>query len=283
MAKLNENSKLDLHIHSNASDGTLNPKEIVEEALKCGLNLIALTDHDEFRNIEEIKIIAKNHGISFIPGIEISSTFQGNLYHILAYGTDNNNKELVDLLDYNKYLLEKRNDNSIKYLIEKGYDIDYLEYENYDYDVRKGGWKALNFLIDKGICKDVGDYFNRLFYKEKTIIFPEFSSTDKVIKIIKSSGGIPILAHPYYEGDNMPVEAKLRPFLEMGIMGVECFHPNHSKDIMDNCVQWCKEEKLIYTSGSDFHGGFIEVRRMGRPETRIKDVNLGELIELVYE
>lgn len=283
MAKLNESSKLDLHIHSNASDGTFTPSEIVEEASKCGLDLIALTDHDEFRNVEEIKIIAKNHGISVIPGIEISSTFQGNLYHILAYGTDNSNKELIKLLDYNKYLLENRNDNSIKYLIEKGYDIDYAEYESYNYDVKKGGWKALNFLIDKGICKDVGDYFNRLFYKEKTIIFPEFSSTDKVVKIIKDSGGIPILAHPYYERDNMPIGEKLNPFLEMGIMGVECFHPNHSKDIMYKCIQWCKEEKLIYTSGSDFHGGFIEVRRMGRPESRIKDVNLGELIELIYE
>lgn len=277
MIKLSEESRVDLHIHSNASDGTHSPKELVQEAAENNIELMSLTDHDEIENIEEVKTLAKEKGIAFLPGIEISSTFQGKLYHILAYGTDNSNKELMKLMDHNKYLLNKRNDDSIKYLIEKGYEIDFSEYERYEYDKRQGGWKSLSFLIEKEICRDVGDYFNRLFYKQKTILFPEFSSTEKVVRTIKNAGGIPILAHPYYEKDDTPIPEKLSLFIEIGIEGVECFHPNHSYDIINKCLEWCKAKGVIITAGSDFHGGFIETRRMGTPEARIKDIHLGSL------
>lgn len=277
MIKLNEESRVDLHMHSNASDGTHSPEELVREAIRNNIELMTLTDHDEIGNVEKVKDLAKEKGIAFLPGIEISSTFQGKLYHILAYGTDNSDEELVNLIDHNKYLSNKRNDDSIKYLIEKGYEIDYSEYEEFEYDKRKGGWKSLDFLIDKGICRDVGDYFNRLFYKQKTILYPEFPSTEEVTKIIKKANGIPILAHPYYEKDDTPVEKKLGIFIDMGLKGVECFHPNHSQDITNKCLQWCRNMGAIITAGSDFHGGFIETRRMGNPEARVKDVHLGDL------
>ncbi|QGU95637.1 PHP domain-containing protein [Clostridium bovifaecis] len=274
---LSRESRVDLHIHSNASDGTHSPKELVQEAVENNIGLMALTDHDEIENIEEVKSLTKEKGIAFLPGIEISSTFQDKLYHILAYGTDNGNKELMKLIDHNKHMLNKRNDDSIKYLIEKGYEIDLSEYEKYEYDKRKGGWKSLSFLIEKGICRDVGDYFNRLFYKQKTILFPEFSSTEIVVRTIKNAGGIPILAHPYYEKDNTSIPEKLSRFIDIGIEGVECFHPNHSYDIINKCLEWCKAKGIIITAGSDFHGGFIETRRMGIPEAKIKDINLGDL------
>lgn len=281
MVQLNKNWKVDLHIHSNASDGTFDPTELVDEAIEKRIKLISLTDHDEIKNIEEMKSITKNKGIAFLPGIEISSTFQGKLYHILAYGTDNNNEELIELIDYNKHLLNKRNDDSIMYLIEKGYNIDLSEYEKYEYDRKKGGWKLLNFLIEKGFCRDVGDYFGRLFYKQKTILFPVFPSIKDVVKIIKDAGGIPVLAHPYYEKDDTKVEDKLSVFIEIGIEGVECLHPNHSKEITNECLSWCKKNGDIITAGSDFHGGFIETRKMGTPEVRIKDINLKNLEEKI--
>lgn len=264
-------------MHTNASDGTLSPEELVREIIKNNISLISITDHDEIENVEEMKALAQKNNLGFLPGIEVSSTFNGKLYHILAYGTDNENKKLQSLISSNKKLLEDRNDESIKFLIDKGYEIDFMEYMSYDYNKRRGGWKALNYLIDKGFCRDVGDYFNRLFYKEKTILYPTFKSSEEVIEIIKQSGGVPILAHPYYEKDNTPVHEKLSIFKEMGIEGVECYHPNHSEGIVKECIEWCREKALIVTAGSDFHGGFIEVRRLGTPEARIKDINLGVL------
>lgn len=281
MILINENSRVDLHIHSNASDGTLSPEEIVKEALKKDIKLIALTDHDEMKNIQEIKAVALEHGIGFLPGIEVSSTFNGNLHHILAYGTDNSNKELIELLEENRNALEKRNDDSIKHLIKKGYEIDYEDYIKYEHDKTKGGWKALNYLVDREICKDVNDYFNRLYFGEKHILFPLFTSTEKVIKVIKKAGGIAILAHPYYEKDTTPVYKKLEDFFKIGIDGIECFHPNHSIEIIKECLKWCKDRKLISTAGSDFHGGFISTRFIGEPEARIKDIELGRILEKI--
>ena len=283
MSSLNKDSRVDLHMHTNASDGTLNPEELIRDIVQNHIELISITDHDEIENVEKMKQLTKENNVSFIPRIEISSTFNGKLYHILAYGTDNTNKQLLELIDNNKKMLENRNNESIRYLIDKGYEIDIEQYENYNYDRKRGGWKTLNFLIDKGFCRDVGDYFNRLFYKEKTILFPVFSSSDEVIKVIKSAGGIPILAHPYYEKneDDVPVDERLSIFLDMGIEGVECFHPNHSKNIMKECNDWCRGKGVIITAGSDFHGGLIETRRLGTPEARIKDIYLGKLENLI--
>lgn len=283
IAILNEDSRVDLHMHTNASDGTLSPEELIEKILENDIDLISTTDHDEIENVEKMKQLTKENNVLFIPGIEISSTFNGSMYHILAYGTDNTNKQLMDLINHNKRLLQKRDEESIRYLIDKGYEIDFAEYEKYDYDKNRGGWKTLNFLIDKGFCRDVGDYFNRLFYKEKTILFPVFPSSEEVVAIIKAAGGVPILAHPYYEKDSTPVNEKLSSFFKMGIEGVECYHPNHSKDIIDKCVQWCGERKMIITAGSDFHGGFIEVRRLGTPKARVKDINLGKLENFILK
>lgn len=281
MINLNRDSKIDLHIHSNASDGTLSPEEIVKEAIEKGLKLISLTDHDEMKNTRKIQENALDNNIAFLPGIEISSTFNGNLYHILAYGTDNSNIELIELLQYNRDLLENRNNQSIKYLIDKGYNIDFLDYEKYKHDPKRGGWKALNYLIDKKICTDIHDYFNRLYSEEKHILYPIFSDTGNVINIIKKAGGIAILAHPYYEKDISPVDKKLNTFLEIGIHGVECFHPNHNQLIISECLKFCKENNLISTAGSDFHGRFISTRTIGYPEAKIKDVYVEPLFEYI--
>ncbi|WMJ79090.1 PHP domain-containing protein [Clostridium sp. MB40-C1] len=278
---LDENIKVDLHIHSNASDGTYSPNDIVYESMKKQLGLISLTDHDEVKNIEITKKIAKENGIKFLPGIEVSSTLKGELFHVLAYGTDNFNKQLLDLLEHNRYILEKKDDDSIRYLIDKGYEIDYFKYKKYKYDNSRGGWKALNFLIDENLCKDVKDYFTRLFNEKGGFEFPEFPHTSEVIKIIKKSEGVPVLAHPYYGKDDTPVKEKLDKFLRLGIEGVECFHPNHNIEKSEMCYKWCVKNRLIVTSGSDFHGGFIEERNMGKPEMKLKDIRLGKLIDYI--
>lgn len=276
---LKEDVILDLHIHSTASDGTYSPEKIVQEAAKKGIGLISLTDHDDIKNVKDTEKFAEDKGIAFLPGIEVSSTLEGELFHILAYGTDNTNKELLELLEHNRYLLGKKDDDSIKYLVEKGYDIDYLKYEKYEHDNARGGWKALNFLIDEKLCIDVKDYFTRLFCEENGIKFPKFSNTEEVIKIIKKANGVPVLAHPYYSKDDTTVFDKLDKFLRMGIEGVECFHPHHNEQITQLCLEWCRKNNVIITAGSDFHGGFIEERSMGNPKVIIKEVNLGRLEE----
>lgn len=95
---------------------------------------------------------------------------------------------------------------------------------------------------------------------------PTFPSPEEVVKIVKKAGGVPVLAHPYYSKCDEVVEKRLSQFVELGIEGVECFHPNHSRIISEECANWCRKSNLIITCGSDSHGSFIKTRCIGKPE-----------------
>lgn len=278
---LNKNFKVDMHIHSAVSDGTWSPEKIICEIKKADVKLFSLTDHDSVDNVEKTKKIIFNEQLKFIPGIEISSTHKGELYHILAYGTDNSNENLRNVLNKNRLLLEEKDDKAIKHLIRGGYDIDFDEYVNYKHLSERGGWKALNFLIDKGYCKDVSDYFTRLFAGKRDVQFPVFEETEKVISVIKKAGGVAILAHPYYIDIDTPVEKRLGTLKGIGIEGVECYHPNHSKEKIVSCVKWCRENDLIITAGSDCHGEFIQKRKIGMMNVTIEDISLKYLEDYI--
>lgn len=273
--------KVDLHIHSYYSDGTWDPEEVVRAALNNDVGIMSITDHDDLRGILEGEISAKNLNIKYLRGIEISSTLNDELFHILAYGMDISNKELLALIEENTKKLEEKDDNTIKYLIDEGYHIDFEEYLNYENNPRRGGWKALNFLIDKKLCEDVGDYFGRLFKDKHAMQFPVFKHPSEVIEIVKKAGGVSVLAHPYYYPSNEEVSTRLGKFLEYGIEGFECIHPNHSEKVTRECIEWCKKNKLIITAGSDSHGDFIKSRIIGKPEAKISDINLGILEQYI--
>lgn len=173
--------KVDLHIHSTASDGTWTPQELVNAAQAAGLGLIAVTDHDSTANVAETMRIAAANGIKCLPGVEVCSTKDGISFHILGYGIDTANKPLQELLAHNTYLLEKKDDDSVQLLIKQGWPLDFKEFQNYTYDRRRGGWKSLAYLIDKGLCSGVNDFFKRIFTAENDLGFPEFPPISEVI------------------------------------------------------------------------------------------------------
>jgi predicted metal-dependent phosphoesterase TrpH len=269
--------KVDLHMHTIASDGSYSPRELIKEALKAKLKLIAITDHDTLNGVEETEKLALASGLSFLKGVEVSSVFEGHLFHILAYGIQMKNIKLIELLKNNREILEKQDDESIKLLIKEGFNLNLNEYKAYEHNVNRGGWKALNFLIDKGICTGTKDYFEKLFIGKRSIDLPKFSNAQEVINVIKEAGGVPVLAHPFYERPLNPVTDNLGKFKDMGIKGVECYHPNHSNCAIDLCLKFCVGENLITTGGSDFHGQLITTRKLGVPEVSFNMLNLGEL------
>ena len=187
--------QVDLHIHSTASDGTWTPPEVVAAALAAGLGAIAVTDHDSVANVAATHELAVAAGLKFIPGAEICSTKDDFCFHILGYGINVTNKRLLDLLEHNERLLNSKDDESIKMLIERGWPLDFEEFLRYDYDRRRGGWKALAFLQDKGLCGDVNDFFSRIFTKEHDLGFPVFPSIKEVVDAIHAAGGVALCAH----------------------------------------------------------------------------------------
>lgn len=265
-------------MHSTASDGSLTPEELIERIKKENIKLFSLTDHDTVANSDVMEKLAIKNKISYMKGVEISSTYENEMVHILGYNIDTSNIELRKLIAENERLLNEKDEKSIQLLIKRGYPIDFDEYINYKHDPKRGGWKSLNYLIDKGICKDIDDFFANIFTKKLKINFPDFPNPRKVIKIIKDAGGVPVLAHPRYGKSKFSLNYMLDNFKSMGIQGIECYHTNHSEEEIKECIEFCRKNNLIITGGSDYHGDLIGKRRLGKPEFFINKEDLIKMI-----
>lgn len=271
--------RTDLHIHTTASDGCWDPERLLLELKKKGLQVFSVTDHDSVANVSVMRKLAEEAALTFIPGVEISTTVKGHMFHVLAYGIDPENGSLLQLLSDNTRLMQKKDDDSIKKLIDSGLEIDFDQYLAYENDPSRGGWKALNFLIDAGLCRDAGDFFRRLFRGDLKVPFPVFPSPRRVLEVVDQAGGTPVLAHPGSPfNKKFRLEDILEEFLAMGIKGVECFHPEHELEKTRFCHEWTAARGLIVTGGSDCHGEFIGSRRLGEPSLLLQDLNLGNLL-----
>jgi predicted metal-dependent phosphoesterase TrpH len=277
-AKLLFQVQADLHIHTRASDGTWSIEELISEVAKTDIKLFSVTDHDSLDSIPKAIELAKNYDLAFLPGVEISSTLNGSLFHILGYGIDTNNQDLNILLEENRVLMEKKDTDTIKLLIEKGFALSLEDYINYQNDTSRGGWPALNFLIDNNMCTGAIEFFNIIARENITVPFPVFSHPSRVIETIRLAGGIPILAHPGNDLVNKnSLSENLKNFNALKIDGFECYHISHTKEMTNFCLDWCKEYDLIITGGSDCHGKLIESRNLGFPYVTLADLNLGKI------
>ncbi|MEE8391735.1 MAG: PHP domain-containing protein, partial [Anaerolineae bacterium] len=203
-----------------------------------------------------------------------------HLFHVLAYGFDLNYPLLTRLLRANRAKLNQVNEDVLHRLVVAGYEIDLDDYAVYQYDRTRGGWKVLNFLIDRGFCADVRDYFRNLVADLDTE-WPPFPHPAKAIAIIRETGGVPILAHPGASMRRAGIsEEMLRPFLDFGIAGLECYSHYHDEATTRFCLDWCNRHSLLITGGSDCHGGFAG-RELGVPIVDAADLRLGELAERI--
>lgn len=270
--------KADLHVHSTASDGTWDPQQLVEEAKKSRLEVLALTDHDTVANVAETEKLAKAAGIKFIPAAEICATKDGHQYHILGYGIDVTNKELLKLLAHNEYLLDKKDIDSIQILVDKGWPITMEEFNDYEYNRHRGGWKALAYLQDKSLCGDVNDFFSRIFTAENALGFPNFPPVDIVAKVIHDAGGVAICAHVASDFHGTVLEDCLENLRDEPIDGFECFHSEHDERETKILLDYCKKHNLMISGGSDCHGTFVATRKLGKPCVDTKDLFLPNIL-----
>ena len=270
--------RVDLHIHTTASDGSWTPEQLVEKASQAGLDYLAVTDHDTTLNVKRTADLAQAIGMRVVTGVEICTTLKGQSFHILGYGVDIESQVLQQLLQHNTHLMEETDYSSVTKLIASGIAIDLEEYLAYDHDPGRGGWKSLSFLIDKGLCCDANDFFTNLFIARRGISFPEFPLPSRAIAAIRQAGGVPIIAHPgsAFHGTNL-VDT-LNYFGREDIDGVECYHPSHKPETIRDALAWCKRHGKLITGGSDCHGDFLPDRKLGFPEVSMDQLELGEII-----
>lgn len=270
--------RVDLHIHSTASDGRWPPEQLVDQVRKAGIDLFAVADHDTVANVLPVQAAMRGSGLGFVRAVEISATLGGHGFHIVGYGIDPDHLPLQHLLAENQAKMEGVDLESIQKLVTAGYDISFEEYEQYENEPTRGGWKALNLFIDKGFCSDVRDFFGRLFTGDLTLDMPTFRPTEGVIRAIHDAGGLAICAHAGHttRGDG----ALLDQLVEQGLDGLECYSPYHDRSTIQRLVAYCQSRDLLTSAGSDCHGGFVD-RELGQPEAYAKDLNLGPLLEHV--
>jgi predicted metal-dependent phosphoesterase TrpH len=268
--------RADLHIHTTASDGCWSPEQVVTEVQARGIGLFAIADHDSAANGPPTEALARKAGLAFLYGVEVSTLLDGQIFHVLAYGFEISHPGFAALLRVNRAKLDQQNDDVIRRLLAAGYEVDLDDYAAYEYDHTRGGWKVLNFLIDRGFCTGPRDYFSELVASLPTE-WPPFPHPAEVIAIIWQAGGVPILAHPGVSMHRTGFsEETLCSFLDFGIGGLECYSEYHDEATTRFCLDWCDRHNLLITGGSDCHGGFVG-RELGVPAVDTADLRLGEL------
>ena len=275
----------DLHMHSYYSDGTMSPREIVEDAKKRNVQLIAITDHNVLDSYTELKEAAEEFGIKVIRGVEIDARFEDIVVHILAYNFEDN-ENLFNLVHKAKNELLETSIELIKRMANDYENISSEDYEAYDYDKRKGGWKGIHYLFDRGITSELFEgvkYYGK--YKCGHEYF-DYPTVEEVVKAVHEANGYVVLAHPcnYYKNNTKEeVLEKLEKFKSIGIDGVECYYPANSEMMTETCVEFCKNNDMIITVGSDSHGEFGAVSKgieyyIGAVKKDSSELNLKDMI-----
>lgn len=266
-------NKVDMHMHTCASDGTWDVRELKEQLIKNNINIFSITDHDCVDNVKKMQdIIIPSDNLLFIPGTELSADYQGREYHLTLYNYDIDNQELLELINWTNQNKLNSNKEYIGTIAANKYDnISLEDFENYEYDRKRGGWKSANYMIDKGIHKDV---VNHLKDVGKSGLKAKLKNPEEVIEIAKKSGGKIFLAHPsyHYISYRMP-EDELNFWLELGIDGIECFSP-YNRDGAQYYIDFCNKNNVMISGGSDCHGSFIPSRKLGLPHAELSDLNL---------
>lgn len=271
-------NKIDMHMHTCASDGTWDASELIDEIKKNNISVFSITDHDCVDSIEKMnEILVPKDNLLFIPGLELSTDYNGKEYHLTLYNYDINNKELLSLI---KWTNENKVNTNKEYIINtaanKYSSVTLEEFEKYEYNRKRGGWKTANYMIDKGIHED---YVAHLAEFIKSGYKAKLKSPETVISIAKKSGGKIFLAHPsyHYRNSRMP-ESELKYWLELGIDGIECYSPYNIGNI-EYYVDFCTKNNLMISGGSDCHGVFIPDRKLGQPHIELKDLSIKSILQ----
>jgi hypothetical protein len=270
--------RADLHLHTTASDGRWTPQQLIRELQRVGIGLFSVTDHDSLGGLAETADRVQGTGLRFLPGVELSTRLNGQVYHLLGYGFEPAEPRLVAFTRSNGARLHGASDDAVKLLAEVGYPISLDEYASYTWDRQRGGWKALNYLIDQGLCRDVHSYFSELFGDRVVHPQPDYPSPERVIDAVRQAGGVVVLAHPgayFYNGLNY---RRLDELVETGLAGVECYSFHHDAETTRFFLDYCDSRDLLVTGGSDSHGGFAG-RALGVPPVYANDLRLGMLLE----
>ncbi|MEA1975802.1 MAG: PHP domain-containing protein [Bacillota bacterium] len=273
--------RIDTHMHTTASDGTLNPQELLNEINKKNIKVFSITDHDTIANIDEMIELTKDSDVIFIPGVELSVTYMGKEIHLLTYSSKINSKNegIMKVINENRILRGQFEDKYMAFVSNK-FKFELEEYKSYKRDPKEGGWKAFSYLKEKGIVSTIQEIIALI--RESGIPFL-FKQPKEILPTLKELGLLVVLAHPpaYFKGEQLSKDF-LDYFKLLGIDGIECYSPyyNDQSEAL-YYTEYCKENGLLIMSGSDYHGSFTPSRKLGVPERSISEKSLQKLLAMI--
>lgn len=264
---------IDLHVHSNCSDGTFSPEELVVLGIKQELVAFSLTDHDTICGVEPAMRKAEefDHKIQVIPGVELSCKYmvtpsQSVEIHMLGYQYDIHNKKLIDTLENISKERDARNQKMCKNLQDAGYPISYEALcERFGDTIltrahfarlllENGGVPSMDYAFHTCLSSDSPYFVNR-----------EYLTPKSAIELIQESGGIPVLAHPLlYKLSVSQIRHMLDQLTSYGLCGIEALYSRNRGTDEAFVRKLADEYNLFITGGSDFHGSNKPDIELGR-------------------
>ena len=251
--------KVDLHIHSTFSDGELTPMEILDVCNKENINVISITDHDNFEGVK--KAIKENpyKNITVIPGIEFSAFYPKGTLHVLGYNF-NTNDPILKQISFDLDRLNRIKLQNLLYALKKYKNISFKESETneiMDSDGTVGRPYIARLLVSYSYVNSVSEAFKYILNPlKKKIANPKFDiSAYECIKYIKQAGGISSIAHPItLKKDIKSTSRYIEKLQKYGLDSIEVFHSSHLQEDRTNFLNIAKNLGLLISGGSDFHG-----------------------------
>ena len=248
---------IDLHTHSNFSDGTDSPAELINKALSAGVKIIALTDHDSVAGIAQARA-ALRPGISLVPGAEISCQSEdGVSVHMLGLLFVTANQDLISTMEKTRENRHGRMQRIIEKINEAGIEISINDVLAELADGATLGRPHLaDALVKKGVVKSRDEAFSQMLHNKSKYYVAHYSPTPaEAIKLIKAAGGVAIIAHPMasHRGRTISYES-FGDLITAGLDGVEVDHRDHSPDEKNALIELARENNLVMTGASDYHG-----------------------------
>ncbi len=254
-------SRVDLHIHSNASDGRLSPEEVVRESARRGLAVIALTDHDAISGLAPALAAAKAFpDLRVVPGVELSTDADQGEVHILGYFIDYNDGELVARLERMRNSRLERAQAMVAKLRDLGVNIDWPRVQEIAGKGSVGRPHLAQAMLEKGYIGSLKEAFSSYIgrggpaYVERRKLVPAAA-----VELILRVKGLPVLAHPLTVSDLEALVVKLKA---VGLVGIEAYYKDYSADDVGKLLMLAERYNLVATGGSDYHGLDTEIEIM---------------------
>jgi 3',5'-nucleoside bisphosphate phosphatase len=240
---------LELHSHTTCSDGSLSPAELVEFAVQQGVKALAITDHDTMAGWDEAITTATPLNLEIVPGLELSTVYNGRSMHILGFYPDA--QKLRSPLQERVEGRKRRARTMAAKLAALGYPIQLPDMTG---SLAPGRPHIASALKQAGHVNSINEAFDRFLKDDGPAYVPyEKFTAQQGIELLLSCGAVPVWAHPYiFRGGT--VETLLPELVQAGLMGLEVYHPTHSPSQTRKLEEYCHTYGLLMTGGSDYHG-----------------------------